>query len=179
MILSAQSIRGIPELVTPFVERTVHKGGMSYGLANCGYDLTIGSLGKSFVDAVRMGVSYMSEEQWPEAQHRMMLPRGFLLISVAERIKLPNDIVGFIKDKSSWARKGLAVQNTVAEPGWEGHLTLELSNNTDDQLFLEIGMPICQLMFQWLDKATDSPYAGKYQNQPPKPVVALREGERC
>lgn len=159
MILSAQSIEarvldacaGLPSGldICPFVYRTfVH--GMSYGLSSAGYDLRIkGEL--------------------------MMLPGMFVLATTMERISLPDDIMAQLADKSSWARRGIAVQNTIFEPGWHGYPTIEISNHGSDTVRIRAGSPIGQMIFHLLDQPTARPYAGKYQDQPQRPVEAINE----
>jgi len=89
-----------------------------------------------------------------------------------ERFCVPDYIVGFVHDKSSWARRGLAVQNTVIEPGWSGFLTLEISNHSEEPVYLDKEYPIAQIVFHYLDQATLQPYSGKYQNQEAGPQSA-------
>jgi len=76
-------------------------------------------------------------------------------------------------DKSSWARKGLAVQNTKIDPGFRGHITLELSNHGHEKIVIDEGDAICQLEFALLLEPTEMPYSGKYQDQPDRPVEAI------
>lgn len=122
-------------------------GGVSYGLSEAGYDLTI-------------------------AQSMWLFPgRRFRLASAVERFKMPKDLVAIIHDKSTWARRGLSVQNTVAEPGWEGFLTLELVYYGWWPLFIPKGAGIAQAIFHRLECPAD--YGrGKYQNQENRPVAA-------
>ena len=150
MILSAQSIRN-KITIDPFNERTVFNG-MSYGLSAAGYDVRIR-------EDVRL---------WPQEM---------VLASVMEFISLPNDVISMIADKSSWARKGVAVQNTIAEPGWQGYLTMEITYHgiDPDGITIPAGSPIAQLIFMRLDEPTEAPYTGKYQNQPARPVPAIFE----
>lgn len=139
MILSAQSIRNQIGLIEPFCERGVARG-MSYGLSSCGYDVRIAE--------------------------KVRLERGqFSLASTIERFNFPDNIVGKLHDKSTWARRGLSVFNTVSEPGWSGYLTLELINHGPETIILWPGDPIGQMVFHVLDEPTEQPYRGKYQNQ--------------
>lgn len=80
---------------------------------------------------------------------------------------MPNDVMGVVHDKSSWARRGLTVQNTVVEPGWYGYLTIELTNHSENEMRILSGTPITQIVFHLLDEITEQPYPanGKYQNQ--------------
>jgi dCTP deaminase len=148
VILPAQLIRH-HKLISPFHERTVING-MSFGLSSCGYDVRI-------------------------AQTVTMRPNDFKLVSTLERFKTPDWLVAQPYDKSTWARLGLAVQNTVIEPGWEGYLTLEITNHGANTLIIEEGSPIAQIMWHLLSEPTEQPYVGKYQNQEAKPVPAKLE----
>jgi dCTP deaminase len=148
MILSAQTLRKL-QPVSPFVERTIFNG-MSYGLSSAGYDIRI-------------------------AQTVQIEDKGFTLASSMERFQMPGGVLGIVHDKSSWARQGISVQNTVIEPGWEGYLTLELNNNSDDVIEIFSGSPIAQIIFHFLDQPTETPYQGKYQNQKNEPVGAIYE----
>lgn len=146
-VLSAQTLRYIKP-VSPFVERTLHpETGTTFGVSACGYDVRLD-------------------------QDVVMTYGGFVLASTMEYFSMPFDVVGIVHDKSTWARRGLAVQNTVIEPGWCGYLTLELTNHRSDTLLLPRGTPIAQILFHSLDRVTDSPYSGKYQNQERGPQEA-------
>lgn len=157
MIWSAQTIRARIEsycewgdfFIEPFCSRTVEHG-MSYGLSSAGYDVRI-------------------------KDRLEMLPGDFVLAVTVERIGLSHDVMAQLADKSSWARRGIAVQNTIFEPGWRGYPTLEISNHGRERVIIPAGAPIGQLIFHQLDQPTDAPYAGKYQDQPQRPVGAIRE----
>jgi dCTP deaminase len=145
MILSAQSIRRLG-IISPFSERTVVRG-LSYGLSSCGYDVRV--------------------------KETVVLRKGyaFSLASTIEHFDMPFHVVGRVHDKSTWARRGLAIQNTIIEPGWRGYLTLELSNNCpENTIVVEAGDPIAQIIFELLDEPTEAGYNGKYQDQPGRPV---------
>lgn len=161
MILSGQSIRKQLGMIEPFNERSVFSG-RSFGLSVAGYDIRVDKFKKhdEHVDGIRMQSG------------------DFCLASSIERIKMPNDVICFVKDKSSWAREGLCVQNTVLEPGWEGFITLELSfHRPAYHVTIKHGDPIAQLIFQKLDEPAEKPYTGKYQNQAAEPVEALSEND--
>ena len=152
MILSAQSIRR-RGIISPFNERTIAHG-LSFGLSSCGYDVRI-----------KEPVTFRGAFQ-------------FSLASTIEHFNMPTDVVGRVHDKSTWARRGLAIQNTIIEPGWRGYLTLELSNNDrDNTLRIEAGAPIAQIIFELLDYETEAPYSGKYMDQPSCPVGPKLEHE--
>ena len=88
---------------------------------------------------------------------------------------MPDDLMAFVHDKSSWARRGLSLFNTVIEPGWNGFLTLELVNNSGKSLLIMPGFPIAQIIFMRMEEPTEKPYTGKYQNQAAGPQEARDE----
>lgn len=96
----------------------------------------------------------------------------FRLASAIEQFDMPEDLVAIVHDKSSWARRGLSVFNTVIEPGWKGYLTLELVYHRWWPLHIPAGSGIAQVVFHHL--ATSAQYRGKYQNQADRPVSAIR-----
>lgn len=158
MILSFQSIRlrntsidGRPLLV-PMIERSVHgPTGMTYGLGPCGYDIRIKRAAR-------------------------LRPGLVELVSSIERFDMPDDLMGHVADKSSLARRGVFVQNTVIDPGWRGYLTLEVTYHGAMPVFdLMAGQPIAQIVFHKLDQPTVRPYTGKYQDQPAHPVGMIHE----
>lgn len=87
---------------------------------------------------------------------------------------MPKNVVGIVHDKSTWARRGLAVQNTVIEPGWRGFLTLELTNHGSVPIKIERAMPIAQIVFHFTDEETVG-YEGKYQDQERGPQEARHD----
>jgi dCTP deaminase len=154
MIIVADTIRA-RGIITPCEERTVAHG-MTYGLGYAGYD-------------IRIEFSNLENDN-----ERTLHPGQFTLASTIEEFNMPKDILGIVHDKSTWARKGLAVQNTVIEPGWRGFLTLELTNHGNYPLNLLRGMPIAQVIFHRLEAITPG-YKGKYQDQDRGPQEPLHE----
>jgi dCTP deaminase len=127
-------------IVTPWLPRTKHWiTGTTYGESYCGYDIRL------------------DEEVHLE-------PGGFKLASTLELFDMPVSLVGIVHDKSTLARMGVTVQNTVIEPGWAGYLTLELTNHGADKVFLPTGAPIAQVLFHMISGLTTG-YDGKYQDQ--------------
>lgn len=151
MILSGTTIRELG-IITPHVQRS-KCGGMSYGESFCGYDIRI-------------------------AHPVILWPLITRLTASVERFRMPSDVVGMVTDKSTWARRGVQVQNTIIEPGWHGWLTIELTYSPISiwrpRMVIPSGSPIAQVMFSRIDRQT-SGYDGKYQNQPARPVEAILE----
>jgi len=149
MILAPQEIRK-RGIFDPFTERAVSGSGMSYGLSHAGYDVRID-------------------------QDFLMWPLRCVLGSTVERFDMPDDCIGLVVDKSTWARRFITVQNTVIEPGWKGYLTLEIINHGFSFQRIRKGDPIAQIVFVRLSEPTENPYSGKYQNQERGPQRARLE----
>jgi dCTP deaminase len=93
-------------------------------------------------------------------------PHSFLLATTVEFIRIPANVTAFVEGRSSIGRMGLFIQNAGwVDPGFEGNITLELFNANRLPLRLTSGRRICQIVFAFMDKATRTPYAGKYQGQ--------------
>ena len=97
-------------------------------------------------------------------------PGEFVLGSTLERIVLPDDLVARLEGKSSLGRLGLLIHSTAGfiDPGWDGHVTLELSNVANLPITIYHGMPIGQISFMRMDGLVENPYGSrgnKYQGQ--------------
>ncbi len=146
MIVSGQTLC-VRRPLEPFHERT-KLNGLTFGVGPAGYDVRI-------------------------AESIYIHPGEFMLASTIERFDMPLDMQAVIHDKSTWARLGLGVFNTVIDPGWRGFLTLELVNHGREDLTISSGTPIAHVVFALLDHPTIRPYDGKYQDQHPGPQVAI------
>lgn len=87
-------------------------------------------------------------------------PGEFVLGSTLERVELPDDVVARLEGRSSLGRLGLLIHSTAGyvDPGWEGNLTLELSNVANLPIMLYDGMKIGQISFQRLSSPAEMPY---------------------
>ncbi len=99
-------------------------------------------------------------------------PGEFVLASTYEVITLPDDIAGRLEGKSSLGRLGLLTHSTAVfiDPGFSGHITLELSNVANLPVKLFPGMKIGQLCLIKLTSAAEHPYGSalygsRYQGQ--------------
>lgn len=102
----------------------------------------------------------------------MLHPGEFVLGSTLERMKLGEDIVARLEGKSSLGRLGLLIHSTAGfiDAGFEGHITLELSNVATLPIAIYPGMKIGQVSFYQMTTAAEFPYGSpelgsKYQGQ--------------
>jgi dCTP deaminase len=99
-------------------------------------------------------------------------PGEFVLGQTLERVTLPDDLVARLEGKSSLGRLGLLIHSTAGfvDSGWEGNLTLELSNVANLPITIYHAMPIGQISFMRMDAPVERPYGSdetrsKYQGQ--------------
>jgi dCTP deaminase len=105
---------------------------------------------RNLTEEVRIG------EGEPFAIH----PGEFVLGRTFEAVAIPDDVVARIEGKSSLGRLGLIVHATAGfvDPGFQGSLTLEITNLTRVPIMLYAGLPIAQLSFMALDQPAERPY---------------------
>lgn len=145
--------------------------GVSHGMSEAGYDIRVkqaihfskGWFGKRFAARTDSDPEGYLEEY--ETTGR------FMIASTIEEFDMPNDLIGIVHDKSTWARRGLSVFNTVIESGWKGFLTLELVYHGEGELYIPPGSGIAQVVFSLASDPVG--YTGRYQNQADKPVAAI------
>ncbi len=99
-------------------------------------------------------------------------PGEFVLGSTLERLALPDDLVARLEGKSSLGRLGLLIHSTAGfvDAGWDGQITLELSNVASLPITLYPGMKVGQVSFMQMTTTADNPYGSgiigsKYQGQ--------------
>jgi dCTP deaminase len=102
----------------------------------------------------------------------MLHPGEFVLGSTVERVVVPDDMVARIDGKSSLGRLGLIIHSTAGfiDPGFDGHITLELTNIATLPITLYPAMKVGQVSFMMMTSAADRPYGkgasgSKYQGQ--------------
>lgn len=157
---------------TPIKDMLNHKiqtGPVTAGLSEAGYDIRI----KQDIIFKETRVRTANGIRFRRVAFVDGVIKGdhFCLASAIEEFHMPDNLVGIVHDKSSWARQGLSVFNTVIEPGWKGFLTLELVYHGSNDLFIPAGSGIAQVVFH--QTSEKRAYDGRYQNQEDKPVPSI------
>lgn len=90
-------------------------------------------------------------------------PGEFVLGNTLEFLAIPNDLVGRLEGKSSLGRLGLIIHSTAGyiDPGFYGHITLELSNMATLPIKLYPGMRIAQISFLQMSTPAKNPYGSR------------------
>jgi len=107
----------------------------------------------------------------PEGEPFLVEPGAFALGVTLESIKLPNNLVARVEGRSSLGRLGILVHSTAGfiDAGFEGTITLEISNANHMPIALYPGMRVCQIAFEMMSSPAETPYgeksSAKYQNQ--------------
>lgn len=170
-------------MIDPFSEAVSGNGVISYGLSHAGYDLRLGpeilifnnNYGeivdpKRFVDPeYRKRVFTEMELSDASYSNGIIIPaHGYILGRSLEYLRIPNNIKGRCVGKSTYARSGIVINTTPLEPGWEGHLTIEIGNICPCPAKVYVDEGIAQLEFEQLTDVPEATYAdkkGKYQAQ--------------
>jgi dCTP deaminase len=153
---------------------------LSFGLSSYGYDIRLSD--KEFyifrhvpggvVDPKKFNPKNLEKAELMEDQTNgtkyFILPAHSYGLGVAlEKIKMPENVLCLAIGKSTYARCGIIANTTPAEPGWEGHLTLEFSNSSGADCRIYANEGVVQLLF-FEGEMCNTSYAkrsGKYQNQ--------------
>jgi dCTP deaminase len=159
-------------MITPFAEGVARPGVISYGVTSFGYDMRVADEWAIYVsdfDNMEQHVNpknVLSVHQWCE--HDILVNSGqFVLCRSVETFAIPEDVVGVVVGKSTYARCGLIVNCTPMEPGWTGQLTIELHNASRHAIKVYANEGIAQVMFFRGERpaVTYADKRGKYQGQ--------------
>ncbi len=176
MILPDHHIRSLAteqDMIEPFVNGQVREEVVSYGLSSFGYDMRVAgefrvftpNIYNSVVDPKRIDERALVEYEVDD--HILIPPNSYVLGRSIEYFRIPSNLLGLVLGKSTYARSGIIVNVTPLEPGWEGHVTIEIGNGTPlpAKVYAEEG--IAQVVFlhgEDPDVSYDEK-EGKYQHQ--------------
>ena len=159
-------------MISPFEEKQISEGKISYGLSSFGYDARVSNEFKIFtnvnseiVDPKNFKPSNFVTKNVSEC---IIPPTSFVLASTIEYFKIPKDVLVICLGKSTYARCGIIVNVTPLEPGWEGHVTLEFSNTTPLPAKIYANEGVAQFIFLKGNERPEISYSdrkGKYMGQ--------------
>ncbi len=160
------------KMIDPFVDQQVRTSAISFGLSSYGYDIRVANQFKIFTNVHSRIVDPKNFD--PQAyvdftgDDCIIPPNSFVLAHSVERMRMPSNVTGIVLCKSTYIRAGVLIPTTVLEAGWEGIITLEISNVTPLPARIYANEGIAQVLFFEGDEMCDISYAdraGKYQNQ--------------
>lgn len=182
-------------MISPFTGSSQSKPGtLSYGLTSYGYDVRLGTRFKvsrsnrhPFIDpkclpddlfedfSVRVVPPWEERNEHDFEDEAVYIPPHSYILGVSyEKFKMPTNVCGICVGKSTYARCGLLVNVTPLEPGWEGHITIEIANSESVPVRIYPLEGIMQVQFFMTERPPMQTYAtrgGKYQHQPAQPVA--------
>ncbi len=159
-------------MIQPFVESQVRQGVISFGLSSYGYDVRISNEYKIFtnLNSTIVDPKNFDPRSFVDFKGEICIipPNSFALGRTVEYFTIPRNVMTICVGKSTYARCGIITNVTPLEPGWEGHVTLEISNTTPLPARIYSGEGIAQILFFESDEECLVSYAdkkGKYQSQ--------------
>ncbi len=178
-LLPDHAIRDLAQnqgMIDPFVDGQVRDVNgqkiISYGLSSYGYDARCAPEWMIFtnVDNAVVDPKGFSSQSFVERKSDVCVipPNSFVLTRTVEYFRIPRDVLVICLGKSTYARCGLIVNVTPLEPGWEGHVTLEISNTTPLPARVYANEGVAQFLFFKGSSMCDVNYAdrgGKYMKQ--------------
>jgi dCTP deaminase len=140
-------------------------------------DLSLGNKWRIFKQLTKTHIDPSKDKDTDEftevvtADEFVIHPGEFVLGTTKEFIQVPVDLVGRLEGRSSWGRLGIVIHSTAGfvNPGFNGTLTLEMTNLGKMPVLLKSGMRICQIIFEKLNSPVETPYdkreSSKYAGQ--------------
>ena len=174
MVLSDKDIKAAVKAgiigINPYFEKDVQPASVDLHLDK--KLLTFNNSSAPFIDLKKELPNINEQVEIDENDPFIIHPGDFVLGSTLEKISIPKNMVARIEGKSSLGRIGLLIHSTAGyvDPGWKGHLTLELSNLARLPITLYKGMKIGQISYLRLTTPADRLYGSeslgsKYQGQ--------------
>ena len=178
MILSDRDIR--KKIHAGDIAVTSSDGGHETNVNASSLDLRLGRFFKIYNHSQQAILDPLNPESFTDATKLIEIPDGdpfivqpgeFVLGVTMERIKIGDDLVARVEGRSSLGRLGIIVHSTAGfiDAGFEGTITLEITNINRMPVALYPGMRVCQLAFQLMSSKADVPYykkkTSKYQGQ--------------
>ena len=168
MILSdvdlKEAIKNKRLVLTPFSEDTVRENGIDLRLADeiAHHDGASSDFVLDPADESSINKCYSIEK----GVGTMVLKAGeHVLLSTYEYMEMPDDLVGFVELRSTWARHGLSLPPTIIDAGFKGTVTLAVSNNASYGIALKPRQRFAHIVFVKTSSKVNKPYAGGYSEQ--------------
>lgn len=165
------------QLIYPYEYESINKNLngekiISYGQSSYGYDVRCSNEYKIFTNVYNVIIDpkNINNSAFVDFVGDICIipPNSFVLTCTYEYIRMPNNVTALCMPKSTYARSGILVSSTVIEAGWEGQITIEISNTTPLPAKVYSMEGIAQLLFFEADEVCSVSYkdrGGKYQYQ--------------
>lgn len=158
--------------IDPFDEKFIQPASLDVRLDR--YFRVFNSHEHECIDPAEEQPALMRDIRPADGEPFVLHPREFALAATYERLTVPRNLAARVEGRSSLGRLGLLTHSTAGwlDPGFTGHITLELFNVSGLPIRLWPGMRISQVCFFRMNCPARQPYQGRYQNQPRGPVAS-------
>ncbi len=157
-------INGKRLVITPFDQELVRENGIDLRLDN-----EVGrhpKHGDDFVmDPTVEEHRAKSYEVFKNQDEIIIHPHEQILLSTNEEISVPNDLMGFVELRSTWARHGLSMPPTIIDAGFSGNVTLEVINHSPYKIKLKPMQRFAHIIFAKTSSQVANAYSGQYKGQ--------------
>jgi len=164
-------IRSGKLVVEPFTEEMVRENGLDLSL---GEELCVAAPStKVLEDMEPLDVNDAGSEEVLAEYYRcyravdgeiVLRPEERALLHTREYIRMPNDLMGFVELRSTFARLGFLMPPTIIDAGFEGQLTVEVAA-PPFPVEMRVGTRFLHVVFARLSRPVEKPYSGRYQGQ--------------
>ena len=139
------------DMISPFTDKQIKNGQISYGLSSYGYDIRVADEYKIFTNVNNSIIDPKNFDANSFVDYKgnvcIVPPNSFALARSVEYFKIPRKVLTICVGKSTYARCGIIVNVTPFEPEWEGYVTLEISNTTPLPAKIYSNEGLCQVLF--------------------------------
>lgn len=176
-LMTDREIQEIGEkMINPFVPHSVKEQNgnsvISFGLSSAGYDIRLANefciFNKVIIDPKLISRCFDEYYQRVFSDFYVIPPASCVLGLSVEEFNMPENVMGLCVGKSTYARCGIFPNITPLEPGWKGHLVIEVANLSGYPVKVYANEGIAQIIFFKLSEPCSKSYkdkGGKYQNQ--------------
>ncbi|MER3570382.1 MAG: dCTP deaminase [Patescibacteria group bacterium] len=147
--------------IEPFNEEVIRENGLDLRI---GYEYAFYSFENKIVDLTEIENSANLFSIVEAKDGKIVIkPNSFVLLSTIEYIKFPNNVIGFCNLRSTLARYGLSVPPTIIDAGFEGNITIELINTSNNYVVLKPGLRFLHVVLE--ETVGEIEYKGVYKGQ--------------
>lgn len=177
MFISGENVKEFFPMITPFEPSNIrfnetNEKILSYGTSSFGYDVTLSdefriftNINSTIIDPLNFDEKCLQEFKGDVC---IIPPNSYILAVTREFFDIPRNVMVICVGKSTYARCGAIVNVTPIEPGFKGHVVIEISNATNLPMKIYANQGIAQFLFFESDEDCETSYAdkgGKYQGQ--------------
>ncbi|MUK39532.1 hypothetical protein GNP82_18510 [Aliivibrio fischeri] len=127
----------------------------------CPFDIAL--LGSASYDLTVQDI--ILDKDGDKTKSYTLKPGESVFISTIQKVKIPNNLIGIIENKTSRIRQGLEVLATPHQPGIETRIFIKVSNSSVDSITLENGDVIAQIYFETIEGIVNQPYNGAFNQE--------------